>query len=110
MPVSSYQVQRLLREFRRIRGQGRVEERPGPDADRVMLSEQGDQLVQSQREHRASTKMMPGEVFPGDLADRKPLTPAVEHELERRAGSFMNPPVVGDAPFMIPKMKRWPDP
>jgi len=105
MPVSSYQVQRLLQEFRRIRGMTPVEEKPGPDADRVLFTEQADQLAQVQREQRALLDQKQP-VWPEELQDRTPRPPSVDYELERRAGSFMQPPVELIPPLTIPKMKR----
>ena len=105
MPVSSYQVQRLLRGFRRIQGKTGVEESPGPDADQVQLTRQAAEYLRSLRESDNPPQSVL-EVWPDDLADRSPLSPLVEHELERRAGSFMDPPLQPVPPAKIPKMKR----
>lgn len=123
MAYSSYQVQRMVTRLRRARqaaaqalGQsaGSAEsgsaamgarEPAGTGYDRVRLSERA--LAQA-AEAAASIRLPPGTpVSPAMVVDDAPLPLATRIELERRAGSFMRPPLAPcPPPAPIPRVRR----
>ena len=112
MSASGYQVEWLIHQRRRWRGLVRmVEERLFPPHDPVELSRLGSEQAHAHAAPPPRAKEVParaeGEVWPADLADPTQYPPAVDYELERRAGSFMRPKYPpGPAPSNIPKIRR----
>jgi hypothetical protein len=123
MAYSSYQVQRMVTRLRRARqaaaqalGLGAGGAEAGSEADvsrepartgfdRVQLSERA--LAQA-AEAAASIRLPPGTpVSPAIVVDDTPLPLPTRIELERRAGSFMRPPLAPyPAPAPIPRIRR----
>ncbi len=96
MPTSSYQVEWLINQRRRWRGLVRMVERGLRSlGDRVEVSgEGGRQARELGTPPPRVTKVSPyreGGIWPADLADTRSRGAAVDYELERRAGSFMEP-------------------
>jgi hypothetical protein len=113
MGYSTYQVQRLmarLKRERRPRSEAESEAAPSaaplPGTDRVRLSE----LARAQIGAAAEVLRLPAgtPVSPATIVDDSPLPPAVRSELERRAGSFMRPPLPPPARVPIPRARRLP--
>jgi len=96
MAVSSYQVQRLISRLRRRPAPSEPAAPAAPGglspADLVQLSERArSQAAQV----AASLRLPPGTpVSAATIVDEAPLPPATLRELERRAGSFMRPPLL----------------
>ena len=110
MAVSSYQVQRLMSRLRRLRGLEAVPEGAGAprgmaEMDRVHLSERA--RLQA-AEAAASLRLPSGApVSVVTIVDDTPLAPETLRELERRAGSFMRPPLLPAAGRpLFPRARR----
>lgn len=106
MNASSYQIERLLRRLQAWLG--------GPERgasvapERVVLTPEARAQAQP-GEEPAGPAPGPEEapVSPADLADRRAHPPVVEEELERRAGTFMEPPYPETPPgSRVPKLAR----
>ncbi|MCZ6729913.1 MAG: hypothetical protein O7C61_09400 [SAR324 cluster bacterium] len=106
MAISSYQVEWLIHQRRRWRGLLRMVERALlSGGDRVQMSEEADQRT-AQQAPKPRRKAPETEIWPVDLADSTVYPPAVAYELERRAGSFMQPKYPHDPPPAgIPRLK-----
>lgn len=109
MAVSSYQVQRFISRLRRGFAAPEAAGAPAPgkmsQADLVQLSER----ARSQAAQAAASLRLPaGTPVPvATIVDDAPLAPETLRELERRAGSFMRPPLApapGVPPF--PRARR----
>lgn len=106
MPVSSYQVERLLDRLRRLGGWV-----PWPAYRRWRGA---DPVRLSRAAHAAQPEpepaLAPGPVPPlAAVRDGRRYPPVVEQERERRAGSFMEPPYPDPPPpGHIPKLGRAP--
>src|SRR5262245_58041805 len=99
MPASSYQAQQVLAELRKRLG---MENKPLPDpgvrVSTITIIEDDEPLP--------AAKPLPAVVAP-TVIDRDTYSPAVASEMERRAGSFMQPPVGPRQPAPpIPKTER----
>jgi hypothetical protein len=103
MPASSYQAQQVLAELRKRLG---LENKPLPDpgvrVSTITIIEDDEPVA-------------PGNPVPSVVAstpiDRDTYAPAVSREMERRAGSFMQPPVPPREPAPpIPKTGQRPTP
>ena len=122
MASSSYQVQRMVTRLRRVRqaaaeapgsgaglaggAAGRVAREPAESGfDPVRLSERARAQA---AEAAASIRLPPGTpVAAAIIVDDTPLPLPTRIELERRAGSFMRPPLAPDpAPTPIPRIRR----
>lgn len=105
MNYSSYQIEILVTRFQRLRGLWRSLGRPAGKGDRVHLTEEGQAL--------SRPGALPAAPPPADLRDvrdEEPRPELVEREMERRAGSFLQPPFVPQgAPRKFPKV-RYKDP
>ena len=88
MNYSGYQIESLVKRFRRLHGLWRTwGGAPRPRGDPLNLSEEARTLAQASRAQAARAGAR-GPAF-ADLADRTRYPALVELELERRAGSFM---------------------
>jgi hypothetical protein len=93
MPVSTYQLARLLAQFRQWRG---VVRHPAA-VDTVTLTDAPHPPTGPPVRRRTV-----------EIIDDAPHAPVVAEELERRAGSFMNPAYPDPPPpSHIPKLLRW---
>lgn len=93
MAVSTYQLARLLAQFRRWRGV----ERRAAVVDTVTLTDTP-RPPAGQPVRRRTV----------EIIDDAPHAPVVAEELERRAGSFMNPTYPDPPPpSHIPKLLHW---
>lgn len=112
MPISGYQVEWVINQRRRWRGLVEmVERRLRSLSDKVDLSPEGSAQARQQAGLPPKPTQVPptrgGDVWPEDLADRRSFGPAVDYELERRAGSFMRPKFPPHpSPTRIPRAKR----
>jgi len=98
MAFSGYQIERLIDRLRRWgllpwRGQGSRGE-----GDRVCLSPEADRAREGQPFGIAPPPDYPT-ASPATLRDPAVRDLRVEHELERRAGRFMQPPVAPQPPL-----------
>ncbi len=110
MPLSSYQVEWLIHQRRRWHGLLQMVERAlFSGGDKVQLSEEaGSQAAELTPQPR--TPVRDPEVWPLDVADSTAYPPSVDYELERRAGSFMEPSYPAHPPPAgIPRV-RHPEP
>lgn len=82
MGFSSYQIGRLLAHFRLWRGLNCIDTANDP----VAVSAEA-----TARSGSAAVPPVPRGGSPAHVADRRVYPPIVEEELERRAGSFMDP-------------------
>jgi hypothetical protein len=112
MAYSSYQVQRMVTRLRRARqsaaralGIAPESAAAGPGADRVQLSLRAREQAAAVAD---SLRLPPGTpVSPATIVDDAPLALPIRIELERRAGSFMRPPLVpAPAQTPIPRARR----
>jgi hypothetical protein len=110
MAVSSYQIQRLMTRLRLLRGLDAAPpgmKAPGgiAEEDRVRVSERARRQA---AEAAASLRLPAGAPVPVvTIVDDAPLPPETLRELERRAGSFMRPPVVPAAGALrFPRARR----
>jgi hypothetical protein len=101
MPVSSYQAQQVLAELRKRLG---LANKPaGVDAGAVRVATIS--IIEDDAESRAARVAPP--VVSKTVVDSTTYPPAVERELERRAGVFMQPNVAPREPAKpIPKTGR----
>jgi len=112
MAYSSYQVQRMVARLRHARqaaaralGVASEPAAAGPETDRVQLSLRAREQVAAVADSLRLPAGTP--VSPATIEDRVPLPLPVRSELERRAGSFMHPPVVpATAQVPIPRARR----
>jgi hypothetical protein len=110
MATSSYQVQRMVSRLRRARQSAARALGVAPDAasagaDRVQLSLR----AREQAAAAADSLRLPAgtPVSPATIVDDAPLPLPVRIELERRAGSFMRPPLApAPSPAAIPRVRR----
>jgi hypothetical protein len=105
MPVSSYQAQQVLAELRKRLG---LENKPsGSDSAAVRVSTIS--IIEDDAESPAARIAPP--IVSNTVVDGTPYPPAVERELERRAGVFMQPNVPPrQSAKPIPKTGRRPAP
>jgi hypothetical protein len=108
MAHSSYQVQRLMERLQRARAGDAAaappQEAGGLEVDRVRLSER----ARAQAAAVAGMLRLPAgtPVSPATIVDDAPLPAAIRIELERRAGSFMRPPLPPSERIVIPRARR----
>jgi hypothetical protein len=105
MTVSSYQAQQVLAELRKrlgLENKGRAPDAGGVRVPTITIIED-DEVTPAER---VAPPVAARTVIDGDT-----YAPAVARELERRAGSFMQPPVAPrEAANPIPKTGRRPSP
>ena len=105
MPVSSYQAQQVLAELRKRLGLDKPAAPPDDKAARVSTITIVEDAADEQGAHT-----IPG-VTARTVVDDTRYAPATEQELERRAGSFMQPSVSPRQPVKpIPKTASRPAP
>ncbi len=107
MTISSYQIGRLLARLRQWHGLPRRS--PAP-AERVAVSPDAAEWAREQAPDGSSfpelLRAASGEPIPAQVVEQKAYPPPIREELERRAGTFMNPPVLPPAPLAhIPRVK-----
>lgn len=101
MPASSYQAQQVLAELRKRLGLDSAAARQNNGVRVSTIT-----IIEDEKQPDAA-RIAPKVTAPS-VADRSPLPPAVSRELERRAGSFMQPPVRPPAAPPIPKLRGKP--
>ena len=102
MDSSGYQIETMLKRFRRLHGLWRLlKGPPAPGTDQVRFSEEARELAEPAGPPTEPAPAAPGEVITGRHPDD-----VVHRELERRAGSFMQPPYEppGEPP-RLPKLQ-----
>ena len=108
MPISSYQVEWLIHQRRRWQGLVNMVERALiASPEKIELSTEGRQQA---AEQSAGNDAEPQDQsrWPVDQADHTVHPEPVEFELERRAGSFMQPPLWPAKPHRpIPRVDLW---
>ena len=105
MPVSSYQAQQVLAELRKRLGLGNKPS--GADSGAVRVATIS--IIEEDAGSPAARLAPP--VVSKTVVDSTPYPPAVERELERRAGVFMQPSVPPrESVKPIPKTGRRPAP
>ncbi len=108
MTVSSYQVELLVRRFRRWMDWAAGPLPAPPDQEEaVELSDTGRAWAQESSTVTPRQGSGPDVSNPALVADRRVRAPAVEAELERRAGSFLRPPLPNPPEHNpIPRLRR----
>lgn len=96
MHYSGYQIEALLKQFRRFQGLwASIGRAPRPRGDPVTITEAGRNLARSRWEQDGSGWLSASTT--GDVTDRHRRPEPVERELERRAASFLPPEESEDA-------------
>ena len=106
MTISSYQIGRLLA---RLRVWHHAPARHAAPSEHVALSAQAaphNGGPYEPEDFEQALRAAAGAPIPADVVDQRPLPPVVDYELERRAGSFLDPryPNFGP-PAGIPRAK-----
>jgi hypothetical protein len=103
MSSSSYQAQQVLAELRKRLG---LDDPAAARKDTGAVRVSTITIIEDEEPQHAAP-VAPRVVTPS-VADQAPLPPAVDRELERRAGSFMQPPVSPPPVPPIPKLRAKP--
>ncbi|MBI3993942.1 MAG: hypothetical protein HY342_11765 [Candidatus Lambdaproteobacteria bacterium] len=109
MSISSYQIGRLLA---RLRVWYQAPPRHPVPSEHVALSVSpgpSNGGASAPEDFAQMLRAAAGVPIPADVVDQRPLAPSVDYELERRAGSFLDPRYPGyGPPAGIPRAKPTP--
>jgi len=106
MPLTGFQVERVLERLRALRRRALGDGPPRTPTDPVRVSPEAEQRAE-QAAPAPTPPSAHGQGLPVDVRDEAPRDPVVTYELERRAGSFMMPPYVPrPRPASIPRLPR----